>query len=254
MPTPHGAFVWHELLTPDPAAAQAFYTQVLGWGTQPGEGPMPYTMWAANGVAIGGVMALTGEMEAARMPPVWTVYIGARDVDATTEQAKALGGKVLAGPHDIPNTGRFVTLADPQGAAFAAYTASQDMYGPVGPPKLGEFSWHELAADDHVSAFNFYQQLFGWERVAEHDIGALGKYVIFGLDGVPVGGMFTKTPRMPFPPNWLGYVRVDDARRATDAVTHFGGKVLNGPMEVPGGSWVAQCMDPQGAMFAVHAL
>ena len=30
-----------------------------------------------------------------------------------------------------------------------------------------------------------------------------------------------------------------------------GGKIINGPMEVPGGSWIVQCKDPQGAMFAL---
>src|SRR6185503_2782940 len=29
-----GRFVWHELLTKDPVAAQDFYTKVIGWGTQ----------------------------------------------------------------------------------------------------------------------------------------------------------------------------------------------------------------------------
>jgi hypothetical protein len=33
-----------------------------------------------------------------------------------------------------------------------------------------------------------------------------------------------------------------------------GGKIVNGPMQVPGGDWIAQGIDPQGAMFAVHSL
>ena len=32
-----------------------------------------------------------------------------------------------------------------------------------------------------------------------------------------------------------------------------GGKVLNGPMDVPGGDRVAQCQDPQGINFAIHS-
>ena len=30
-----------------------------------------------------------------------------------------------------------------------------------------------------------------------------------------------------------------------------GGEVLMGPHEVPGGSWIARCRDPQGAQFAM---
>ena len=42
---------------------------------------------------------------------------------------------------------------------------------------------------------------------------------------------------------------LDMAERATKA----GGKVVNGPMEVPGGDRIAQIVDPQGAAFAVHS-
>ncbi len=30
-----------------------------------------------------------------------------------------------------------------------------------------------------------------------------------------------------------------------------GGTVINGPMEVPGGEWIVQGLDPQGAMFSL---
>ena len=40
---------------------------------------------------------------------------------------------------------------------------------------------------------------------------------------------------------------------AMTRVKKAGGQILNGPMEVPGGSWIAQCSDPQGAMFAMVA-
>ena len=34
-------------------------------------------------------------------------------------------------------------------------------------------------------------------------------------------------------------------------MTAGGGTVLNGPMAVPGGGWIIQALDPQGAMFAL---
>jgi hypothetical protein len=64
--------------------------------------------------------------------------------------------------------------------------------------------------------------------------------------------MFDKPPAMPGPPAWLSYITVADVPKAVDRVTELGGHVLNGPMGVPGGM-IAQCMDPQGAMFALHA-
>ena len=85
------------------------------------------------------------------------------------------------------------------------------------------------------------------------DMGENGTYQMFSRKGVLLGGMFNASPQMPAPPGWLHYVLVDDLNRAIEAVKSGGGQVLNGPMEVPGGDWIAQCMDPQGAMFAVHA-
>ena len=49
------------------------------------------------------------------------------------------------------------------------------------------------------------------------------------------------------------YVQVPDIEAAMQKAETLGGKRLMGPMEVPGGSWVVQCTDPQGAHFAVMA-
>jgi predicted enzyme related to lactoylglutathione lyase len=67
-----------------------------------------------------------------------------------------------------------------------------------------------------------------------------------------LGGMFNKPPQMPVSA-WLYYVQVPDVQRAAETVKQHGGQIVQGPMEVPGGDWIAQCLDPQGAMFAVHA-
>jgi predicted enzyme related to lactoylglutathione lyase len=47
-------------------------------------------------------------------------------------------------------------------------------------------------------------------------------------------------------------VRVADLDESVKQCSRLGGKVLNGPMDVPGGDRVAQCFDPQGAAFALH--
>lgn len=60
----------------------------------------------------------------------------------------------------------------------------------------------------------------------------------------------TKTADTPVP-IWLYYFNVDAVEAALQRVKAGGGQVLNGPMEVPGPMWVAQCADPQGALFAI---
>jgi predicted enzyme related to lactoylglutathione lyase len=134
---------------------------------------------------------------------------------------------------------------------FGVYESAED-YGKVTPPKAGEYSWHELSTGDYKAAFAFYSALFGWEKMAEHDMGEMGVYFIYGLGGTQLGGFFNAPPGAP--KSWLGYVRVKDVHQAAKKVKSAGGKVTNGPMEVPGGDWIVQGVDKQGAVFAVHTL
>ncbi len=252
--TSSGRFVWYDLMTSDPDAATTFYTQLIGWGTAPWEGgPEPYTMWTNRETPIGGVMRLPEDAKAAGAPPHWLAYVEVADTAATAKRAEELGGKILHGPMDIPSAGTFAVLADPQGAAFAIYTSQQESPAKQELPQVGEFSWHELATTDHEAAFAFYADLFGWQKTDATDMGEMGTYQMYGVAGMPMGGMFNKPAELPGPPCWLLYTRVDDVHRAVEKVETLGGKVLNGPMEVPGGDWVAQCMDPQGAAFALHS-
>lgn len=248
-----GRFVWYDLVTTDPEATQSFYREVTGWGTMPWEGAEePYTMWTNGEAPIGGIMRLPAEAAAAGAPPHWLPYIATTDVDATTARAVELGGAVIVPPTDIPTAGRYAVLSDPQGAVFAVFTPESDASGHDGAPAVGEFSWHELATTDHEGAFAFYADLFGWEKTEAMDMGDTGVYQMYGRKGRTLGGIFNKSADMPGPPAWTLYVRVADLHQAVRKVRAQGGQVLNGPMEVPGGDWIAQCMDPEGAVFAVH--
>jgi predicted enzyme related to lactoylglutathione lyase len=241
-----GRFVWHELLTTDTAAAAAFYPKVVPWRTQPSNMP-GYTIFMAGGLQVGGLMALPADAGAAH----WLMYVGTASVDATVAQAQGLGARVVKGASDIPNVGRFAVLADPQGATFAVFTPGGGP-APQNPPQ-GGFSWHELQTTDVAGALRFYGELFGWTKGVSHDMGAMGTYQIFEHRGSGVGGM-CNTQGPSTPPSWLSYVHVTDATRAVAAVKSAGGRLLHGPVEVPGGNWIALFLDPQGGAFAVHEL
>jgi predicted enzyme related to lactoylglutathione lyase len=252
--TPRGRFVWYDLMTTDPVAAQNFYQDLIGWGTTAWDGgDKPYIMWTNNDVPLGGVMTLPDEARQAGAHPHWLAYVAVPDTDATVAKTLELGGKVLVPATDIPTTGRFAVLQDPQHAVFAVFTPAEEAPGREGPPGVGEFSWHELAAAESNAAFAFYSKLFGWEKQEAHDMGEMGIYQMYGCPGTeqPLGGVFNKPEDMP--PSWLFYVRVEDVKQAVERVKEMGGTILNGPMEVPGGDFVAQCMDPQGAAFALHS-
>lgn len=243
-----GRFVWHELMTTDPDAAGAFYSNLVPWKTQP-SGMPSYTIWMSGKTRAGGLMALP-HGDASATPPHWIIYIGTPDVDGTVQAAQRLGGRVLKGAADIPNVGRFAVLSDPQGAAFAVFTPAPGSTEAPSGGGVGEFTWHELATTDLDSALRFYSELFGWSKGSAHDMGAMGIYQLISHGGQDVGGAY-KARDASTPPSWLSYVRVGDAAKAAAITKSGGGRVLHGPVEVPGGSWIVMLLDPQGGAFAV---
>ena len=247
----HGRFIWYELMTPDTAGAKSFYGDVVGWTNQ--DMPMPqgaYTILQADGNGVGGLMATPAQAEG--VPPNWTAYVAVDDVDATAEQAKSLGGSVIQPPTDIPDIGRFAVIADPTGAVIAVMTpAPTDQPRPEAPRGTpGHAGWHELYAGDLEKAFPFYAELFGWRKDSDMDMGPGGAYRLFANQEGQMGGMMTKPDNIPTPA-WLYYFQVGDIDQAAARVKADGGQVTNGPMEVPGGDWIIQARDPQGAMFAL---
>jgi predicted enzyme related to lactoylglutathione lyase len=121
-----GALCWTELSTRDTKKAESFYTQMFGWTPKhsPPGSPMEYTEFSNNGKPGVGMMAMPEGMPA-QVPPFWMPYFQVTNVEVTASSAKQIGGKVLVGPQDIPNAGRFAVLTDPQGASFAIFTPKQ---------------------------------------------------------------------------------------------------------------------------------
>ena len=239
-----GLFVWHELKTPDANAAHSFYSKAIGWKSQPWEEDPSYVMFAARRGPVGATTSGNGT------DPHWLPYIGTGDIEKTVKQAQEQGGSVVTDIDSLASGSRYAVLKDPFGASFGVYESAED-YGTMTPPQPGEHSWHELMTGDFRAAFDFYSSLFGWQKMDEHDMGELGTYMTWGLNGRELGGMFKAMEGAP--PAWLGYVHVKDVQQTARKVKSAGGKVVLGPMEVPGGDWIVTAVDPQGAMFAAHA-
>lgn len=247
----NGNFIWHEHMARDPNAAISFYTEVVGWKTQPFAEADHYVMWVGSQGPLGGVMTLPDEATKVGMPPHWVGHVQVQDVDATAALAKQLGGKVYKEPSDIPTVGRFAIIGDPQGAWIGAFTPSPMTLHD--PSEEGEFCWNELLTSDSAAAFEFYSKLFGWKIDQEMDMGPMGIYRIFGIAGAdPFGGMMTTPNGALMPPMWLYYTQTSNLDAALSRATQKGAKLLNGPMEVRGGSRIVQLMDSHGAAFALH--
>jgi predicted enzyme related to lactoylglutathione lyase len=246
----NGKFIWYELMTGDTKAAETFYQNVIGWKTtDSGMTDRSYTIIHAGEAPMGGILGTPPQ--AAGTPPNWSGYIGVDDVDGYAGRVKQAGGSLVYGPEDIPGVGRFAVVSDPGGAMFELFRGSSAM-PPVAPAPnaLGTVGWHELFAADGEKAWEFYASLFGWKKLDAMDMGPMGKYQLFATEEAMDGGMMTKPAQIPHP-FWLFYFNVDAVDAAAERVKANGGKIVMGPVEVPGGTWILQCSDPQGAFFAV---
>lgn len=246
-----GHFCWYELSTTDIGAAAAYYTEVIGWkvgpwGDEPGK--MPYAHVESAQGQVAGITYLQERAKAMGAPPNWLGYVLVDDVDATVAKAQALGAQLYVAM-DIPNTGRIAVIADPQGAVIALYKPVKHG-APHDSSRHGEFNWHELYTSDPEAALAFYSAVFGWAKLGEMDMGAMGKYLLVGLGEKQFGGIMQRPSDMPVSA-WGYYVMVDGLDAAIAKVTAAGGQVVNGPMPVPDGARVVNCVDPQGAYFSL---
>ncbi len=246
-----GRFVWYELITTDMATAKVFYADVLGWSAQDASTPdLAYTLFISEGTPVGGLMNLPEDARKLGATSRWMGYVGVDEVDATSDRIKSLGGAVYVPPTNS-NIGRISVVADPQTATLGLVKGLKP--GQPQPAELGELGrvgWHELLAADRQKAFAFYGELFGWQK-ADAETSPTDTYQLFSAGGQTIGGMRTKHP-MERGPFWLYYFNISDIDAAAERVKTGGGQILAGPHELPGGSWIVRCTDPQGATFALE--
>ena len=255
-PNPTGDFIWYELMTSDADAAKDFYDAVVGW--EIGEGAAEfqgYRMINSDGGFAGGVLPITDEMRQHGARPTWLGYLHVSDVDSAVASIEGDGGTALM-THDIPNVGRIAMVTDPQGAPFYVMkptppandpNARSDVFSVDRPRHV---RWNELSTTDPEAAVDFYRSQFGWGQEGAMPMGEMGDYRFIQSGGDTIGAVMRKPPQLPAS-TWTYYFGVEDIDRAAEAVTSGGGQVVNGPMEIPGGEFALNAIDPQGAAFGL---
>lgn len=251
-------FIWYELMTPDPEGAKRFYDAVVGWTLSTGHADNDDYgfITRSDGGMNGGVLRLSAEMADHGAHPCWIGYLHVADVDAAISAIEASGGTVLMPARDVEMAGRIAMVADPQGAPFyimdpapppgAAKTES-DVFSVT---EAQHIRWNELSTSDPDAALAFYRKHFGWGQEGEMDMGELGAYRFIQRGDIGLGAVMPMMPGM-LTPMWSHYIGVDDIDRAHAAVTANGGTITTEPMEIPGGEYAMNAVDPQGAAFGL---
>lgn len=253
MPNPHGDFIWYELLTTDPDAAEEFYGSVVGWKARDAGmgGDMAYSLLSADGTDVGGLMALPAGAAANGMRPTWLGYVRVDDVDAAAEQIEQAGGAIHMPPADIPGVGRFAMVADPQGVTLYVMRGSADAISEAFKPgAVGHCGWNELVTTDQAAALDFYESQFKWTRGDAMPMGEAGDYRFLDHGGQMIGGVMNRMDAGQ-PTGWFFYFRVPSIAAAVEDIEARGGTIVLAPQEVPGGDFVINATDPQGVLFCL---
>ncbi|MGH2968650.1 MAG: VOC family protein [Solirubrobacteraceae bacterium] len=238
-----GTFCWVDLGTTDAAGAKAFYQRLFGWEAEDmpvGDGAA-YTMLRIGGCDVAALYEQGEDERAAGIPPHWSSYVSVVDVDEVAARVPGLGGRILADPFDVLDSGRMAVAQDPTGALVSLWQAGRHFgAGLVNDP--GCLTWNDLATPDPDAAAAFYTALLGWEVESQAP-----EYSTITNAGSPNGGIRRETE---LPPHWLPYFTAESVERTAAAAREAGGQVLAGGIEVPAGR-LAMILDPQGAPFAV---
>ena len=249
---PAGTFCWIDLATTDPAAAKAFYTELMGWRAEDAPMPgsdQPYTMLYLGEHMASALYPMMKELREAGVPSHWECYVAVEDIDAAAARVEAAGGKVLKPPFDVEGVARMAPVTDPDGAAFNLYQAKGEVgFGVKEEP--GAFAYCELYANDPGAAAKFYGTVLGW-TMTESTSADGHPYYQLGPEGrSPVAGMMKLRPEWGgMPPTWAVYLQVAELNQTLAAAESLGGKMLMPPMTAPGVGTFALLADPTGASF-----
>jgi predicted enzyme related to lactoylglutathione lyase len=257
MANSHGDYIWYELLTGDADGAQTFYAKVVGWSAaDSGQPDMDYRILSRGDLQIGGLMQITPEMAQHGARPAWLGYVAVDDVDKAVESIGHGGGAIVMPAMDVPHVGRIAMVADPQGAPFYVMKPigeGESLAFAYDQPREGHCAWNELVTSDQQTAWHFYGTRFGWTKDGAMEMAPLGTYDFIrhhSPTGGVIGAIMTGTPEMG-PPHWTYYFRVADIDTAKTVIEENGGTITNGPMEIPGGDYAMNAVDPQGAGFGL---
>ncbi len=255
-----GVPCWVDTLQPDPEAAVAFYSALMGWefvgpGAMPGDPPGRYFVARLHGRDVAGVGSLPAD--GASGAPAWNTYVSVASVDDVARRAAAAGGQVIAGPFDTPPAGRMAAIRDPAGAILCLWEP-REREGAQVVNEASAWAMSALQTPDSAGAKAFYSELFGWrdEPFAIGDTEAS----LWRLPGY-VGG----TPQQPVPRDvvavmipaeaaqWGVDFWIADADAAAAKAGELGGSVVVAPHDRPGFR-SAVLADPGGAVFSVSKL
>lgn len=240
-----GTFCFPELNTSDMDGAKRFYGELLGWTAfDVPSAAGGYSLMQVDGKDVAGLH------RSGRGEPSWLCYVAVDSTDRVAARAVELGGTQVVAPFDVPGVGRMAMIEDPARATFALWEA-RGMIGARLGDQCGAPCWYELLTHDLAAAGRFYSGLFGWSAL-EKTIETVGPYTTLGNGDQSAAGMMSIRKEWgEVAPRWQVYFAVDDCELAARQSAALKGRVIAGPIDVPGVGQFAVLADPSDAVFVV---
>lgn len=246
-----GQFSWAELSTSDEKAALKFYGAMFGWKDDPqpmGPGAV-YHMQQIKDRNACAIMKQRNEEARQGVPPHWNTYVTVDDVDSTVRLVPAAGGRVIAEPFDVFDSGRMAMITDSTGAFLALWQPKKHIGAGI-YDEPGALTWFELLTNDPDKAVVFYKSVLG---VRSEKMPGPMEYNLLKVGDKDVAGVFRITKEMgPVPPSWAVYFSVENCDTATNKAKSLGATALMPPKEIPGVGRFSVLKDPQGAVFNLY--
>ena len=240
-----GEFCWINMLTPEPDAARAFFSQLLGWTYKELPGGMGWAI-QVGGKDVGGLFDLHAPNTPKGTPPGIGVMVKVASADDTVKRIRQLGGRAEPA-FDVMDQGRMAVCFDPTGAAFDLWQPMKGAGMAADPTHHGAPSWFETTTTDAGRATKFYTELFGWTAESMEMPGFT--YTSLKLGDAWVAGIMPRMPEMgDIPPHWAVYFTVKDVDATEAAATKLGANVCVPAVDIPGVGRFCGIISPQGVM------
>jgi predicted enzyme related to lactoylglutathione lyase len=241
-----GKFVWADLVTDDALAAQKFYTALFGWKFYDYGG---YLIGRNDDRPMCGMFQRPRPADA-NAKPRWLGYISVPNVERAKAVVTKAGGRVLAPPQKMPKRGEQAVFADAEGALFGVIKSS------IGDPEdfladPGDWIWVQLLSRDGQKAAEFYQQVAGYEIVANSVSNKLSDYVLTSKGYARATVRTIRSDDEKLRPLWLLFVRVKNVGESVALTKQLGGKVWIEPKAELFDGKVAVIADPTGAAIGL---
>ena len=180
-------------------------------------------------------------------PPHWLGHVAVDDVDEAAGRAEAAGGTIVAPAMDIPEVGRMVVVADPQGAVLSLFTGVGRLDADRGRLRLGRADDHGRRGREALlrRGRGLGEPRHGHGQLRLHDL-RVGRRRPGGLHARPEGaeGM---------PPAWLTYLGTDDVDATVEKAKSLGAAaVIMEPTDIPTVGRLAVIADATGAAVGIY--